>query len=91
MGFAESLEYGTYATDYAILLTLVGVDKHSETSRRHIPDAAAVNYLMGKLWVTYGDTSKAVEYFVEALKLNPFLWEAFSELCNTGEFCCSIS
>jgi anaphase-promoting complex subunit 3 len=80
------LEYAAHATIHRIVLTLDRVDKHSETSRRHIPDAAAVNYLLGKLWVTYGDTAKAVEFFVEALKLNPFLWEAFSELCNTGKF-----
>jgi anaphase-promoting complex subunit 3 len=64
------------------------VDKHSETSRRHIPDAPAVNYLLGKLWVSYGDSPKAVEYFAEALKLNPFLWDSFSELCSTGKSPC---
>jgi hypothetical protein len=65
---------------------MAGVDKHTESSRRHIPDAAAVNFLLGKLWASYGETTKAVEFFVEALKLNPFLWEAFIELCNTGMY-----
>jgi len=60
------------------------VDKHSDTSRKHLPDAAAVNYLIGKLWLGYGDVTKAVDCFVESLKISPFLWESFSELCKTG-------
>lgn len=62
-------------------------DKHSETSRRHVPDAAAVNCLLGKLWKAHGDQNKAVGYYVEALKLNPFMWDAFLELCETGRYC----
>jgi anaphase-promoting complex subunit 3 len=61
-------------------------DKHTEVARRHVPDAAAVNFLLGKLWISYGETTKAVDFFVEALKLNPFLWEAFTEICNSGMF-----
>jgi anaphase-promoting complex subunit 3 len=63
---------------------LTRADKHSENSRRHLPDAAAVQYLLGKLWMLYGETTKAVECFVEALRLNPFLWDAFTDMCNTG-------
>jgi len=29
--------------------------------------------------------SKASEAYLQALKLNPFLWHAFEELCNRGE------
>lgn len=39
---------------------------------------------MAKLWHGYGDTKKAVDYYVEALKLNPFMWDAFLGLCDTG-------
>ncbi|KAI9822991.1 MAG: anaphase-promoting complex subunit cdc27 [Thelocarpon impressellum] len=59
-------------------------NKHSETSRRHLPDAAAVYCLLGKLWHGYGDPKKAVDYYVEALKINPFMWDAFLGLCDTG-------
>ncbi|EON65595.1 hypothetical protein W97_04833 [Coniosporium apollinis CBS 100218] len=59
-------------------------NKHSESSRRHLPDAAAVNCLLGKLWRAYGDTKKAVDCYVEALKLNPFMWDAFLDLCDMG-------
>lgn len=62
-----------------------GTDKHTESIRRNVPDAAAVNFLLGKLWSSYGEVQKAVEFFLEALKLNPFLWEAFSELCQSGK------
>jgi len=60
------------------------LDKHSESSRRHLPDAAAVNCLLGKLWRAHGDMKKAVDCYVEALKLNPFMWDAYLDLCDTG-------
>ncbi|OCL14176.1 TPR-like protein [Glonium stellatum] len=59
-------------------------NKHSEISRRHLPDAAAVNCLLGKLWRAHGDMKKAVDCYVEALKLNPFMWDAYLDLCDTG-------
>ncbi|KAH0562650.1 hypothetical protein GP486_002666 [Trichoglossum hirsutum] len=36
------------------------------------------------LWHAYDDIKKAVDCYVEALKLNPFMWDAFLGLCNTG-------
>lgn len=60
-------------------------DKHSETRRQHTPDAAAVYCLKGKLWHAHGDPKKAVECYVESLKLNPFMWDAFAALCETGK------
>ncbi|KAI9792189.1 MAG: anaphase-promoting complex subunit cdc27 [Peltula sp. TS41687] len=59
-------------------------NKHTETSRRHLPDAAAVYSLLGKLWHGYGDVKKAVDCYVEAVKLNPFMWDAFLGLCDIG-------
>ncbi|KAL2002124.1 hypothetical protein VTN02DRAFT_613 [Thermoascus thermophilus] len=59
-------------------------NKHSETRRQHLPDAAAVLCLQGKLWQAHKDLNKAVECYVEALKLNPFMWDAFLGLCETG-------
>lgn len=41
--------------------------------------------LQGKLWQAHKDLNKAVECYVEALKLNPFMWDAFLGLCETGE------
>ncbi|OJJ31023.1 hypothetical protein ASPWEDRAFT_54315 [Aspergillus wentii DTO 134E9] len=59
-------------------------NKHSETRRQHLPDAAAVFCLQGKLWHAHKDLNKAVECFAEALKTNPFMWDAFLGLCETG-------
>ncbi|KAJ5473513.1 20S cyclosome subunit (BimA/Nuc2/Cdc27) [Penicillium sp. IBT 31633x] len=59
-------------------------NKHSETQRQHLPDAAAVYSLQGKLWHAHKDLTKAVDCYVEALKLNPFMWDAFLGLCETG-------
>ncbi|KAF1840199.1 nuclear protein bima [Cucurbitaria berberidis CBS 394.84] len=58
--------------------------KHSETSRRHIPDAAACYCMLGKLYAAHGDTKKAIDYYVEALKINSFMWDAFTGLCDIG-------
>jgi anaphase-promoting complex subunit 3 len=59
-------------------------NKHSETQRQHLPDAAAVYCLQGKLWHAHKDLNKAVDCYVDSLKLNPFMWDAFLGLCATG-------
>ncbi|KAK2762596.1 anaphase-promoting complex subunit cdc27 [Arachnomyces sp. PD_36] len=59
-------------------------NKHSETRRQHLPDAAAVLCLQGKLWHAHKDLNKAVECYAECLRLNPFVWDAFLGLCETG-------
>ncbi|KAL4935139.1 protein bima [Aspergillus oleicola] len=59
-------------------------NKHSETRRQHLPDAAAVFCLQGKLWQAHKEHNKAVECYAAALKLNPFMWDAFLNLCETG-------
>lgn len=58
--------------------------KHSETSRRHMPDAAAVQTLLARLWRGHGDLKKAGDYYVEAHKANPFIWDTFEGLCKIG-------
>lgn len=57
--------------------------KHTQTSRQPYPDAAAILCLLGKLHRCY-DKKKAVNYYEEALKLNPFMWDAFTDLCDMG-------
>ncbi|MCJ1336839.1 anaphase-promoting complex subunit cdc27 [Bachmanniomyces sp. S44760] len=59
-------------------------NKHTETKRQHLPDAAAVYCLQGKLWQAHNDTNKAIECYAESLKLNPFMWDAFLGLCDLG-------
>ncbi|KAJ5287083.1 hypothetical protein N7478_002769 [Penicillium angulare] len=59
-------------------------NKHSETQRQHLPDAAAVYCLQGKLFHAHKDLNKAVDCYVDSLKLNPFMWDAFLGLCATG-------
>jgi anaphase-promoting complex subunit 3 len=59
-------------------------NKHSETSRRHLPDAAAVQTLLARLWRAHGDSKRAGECYVEAHKANPFIWESFEGLCKIG-------
>lgn len=61
------------------------IDQHSDTQRRILPDAAAVYCLLGKLYQNMNDQKKAVEAYVAAVKINPFLWEAFTGLCDTGK------
>lgn len=59
-------------------------ERTSDAPRRYIPDAAAVNNILGRLLLGIGDVKRAAEYFVEALALNPFMWDAFESLCDTG-------
>ncbi|RDW65415.1 hypothetical protein BP5796_10107 [Coleophoma crateriformis] len=58
--------------------------KHSQFSRHSYPDAAAISCLLGKLYNGYDDKKKAISCFEEALKLNPFMWDAFTTLCDMG-------
>ncbi|OLL23906.1 Protein bimA [Neolecta irregularis DAH-3] len=58
---------------------------HTDKKRRHIPDAGAVYCLLGHLSSQGGGTiRKSMEYYVSAVKANPFLWEAFDGLCKLG-------
>lgn len=59
-------------------------DKHTDTRRQPLPDAAAVYCLQGKLWHAHQELNKAIECYAEALKLNPFMWDAFLGLCDLG-------
>ena len=59
-------------------------NKHTETRRQQLPDAAAVYCLQGKLLHAYDDANRAIECYAEALKLNPFMWDAFLGLCDLG-------
>lgn len=58
--------------------------KHTATSRQLLPDAAAASCLLGKLYSGYDDKIKAIRCFEESLKLNPFMWDAFTSLCDMG-------
>lgn len=49
-----------------------------------MPDAAAIFTLQGRLFHAHKDISKAVDCWAEALKLNPFMWDAFLGLCESG-------
>ncbi|KAI4174622.1 MAG: hypothetical protein LQ343_002195 [Gyalolechia ehrenbergii] len=59
-------------------------NKHTENRRQHLPDAAAIHCLQGKLWQAHRDSAKAIESYAEALKHNPFMWDAFIGLCSLG-------
>ncbi|KAI5928392.1 hypothetical protein F4810DRAFT_1532 [Camillea tinctor] len=58
--------------------------KHGATSRAQGPDTASVSCLLGKLYRVYEDKKKAILYFEDALKMNPFMWDAFTALCDMG-------
>ncbi|KAK7887813.1 anaphase-promoting complex subunit cdc27 [Exophiala xenobiotica] len=58
--------------------------QHNESRRQHLPDAAAVFCLKGKLWKAHKNIDQAVESWAAALKLNPFMWDAFAGLSESG-------
>ena len=59
-------------------------NQHNESRRQHLPDAAAVLCLKGKLWKAHKNMDQAVECWATALKLNPFMWDAYSALAESG-------
>ncbi|KHO00685.1 Tetratricopeptide-like helical [Metarhizium album ARSEF 1941] len=60
------------------------VGKHTATTRAGFPDIPALLCLLGKLHRGYGDKKKAVSCFEESLRKNPFMWDAFTALCDMG-------
>ncbi|KAL1842392.1 hypothetical protein VTJ49DRAFT_5351 [Mycothermus thermophilus] len=60
------------------------VGRHTASARAPYPDAAAVSCLLGKLYRAYDDKKRAVACFEDALKKNPFMWDAFTTLCDMG-------
>ncbi|KAI1213045.1 putative 20S cyclosome subunit [Annulohypoxylon truncatum] len=58
--------------------------KYGATSRALYPDSASTACLLGKLYKAYDDKTKASLNFEEALKINPFMWDAFTALCDMG-------
>ncbi|KAH7041062.1 uncharacterized protein B0I36DRAFT_232847 [Microdochium trichocladiopsis] len=61
-----------------------GFGKHGATTRSQHPDAATILCLLGKLYRARDEKKKAVISFEEALKANPFMWDAFTALCDMG-------
>jgi anaphase-promoting complex subunit 3 len=59
-------------------------DDHSDGMRNHLPDAGALLCLMGHLYRSSGDSKRAMDTYIEALKVNPYLWEAFDGLIELG-------
>ncbi|KAF5018794.1 hypothetical protein F66182_9212 [Fusarium sp. NRRL 66182] len=53
-------------------------------SERFIPDLPSINRLLGKLHRANGDLQSAARYFVTALESDPFMWDAFTDLCDSG-------
>lgn len=60
------------------------VGKHSSASRGAASDAPAMLCLLARLYRGYEDKKKAISCFEEALKMNPFMWDAFTALCDMG-------
>lgn len=60
------------------------VGKHTATTRAGFPDTPALLCLLGNLHRSYGDKKKAVSCFEDSLKKNPFMWDAFTALCDMG-------
>lgn len=60
------------------------IGRHTTSTRAPYPDAAAVSCLLGKLYRGYDDKKRAVSCFEDALRANPFMWDAFTILCDMG-------
>jgi anaphase-promoting complex subunit 3 len=60
------------------------IGKHTTSARAPYPDASAASCLLGKLYRAYDDKRRAIPCFEDALRANPFMWDAFTILCDMG-------
>ncbi len=58
--------------------------RHTASTRTLHPDVASVSCLLGKLYRAIEDKKKAIACFEDALRANPFMWDAFTSLCDIG-------
>ncbi|KAI1877964.1 hypothetical protein JX265_002333 [Neoarthrinium moseri] len=58
--------------------------RHNGSTRSPNPDAASVACLLARLYRAYDDKKKAILCFEESLKINPFMWDAFTALSDMG-------
>lgn len=84
-----SMELGEYDRGDLVLSGVIDLWENNtklstEFERNIIPDAAACFTLLGKLQSLLNNKQKAAWYYSEALKLNPYIFEAFEELCKMG-------
>lgn len=63
----------------------VAAGKRQDAPKRYTPDTAVILSLLGELLEARNDTKRAVECYVAALKLNPFMWDSFERICNSGD------
>ncbi|RHZ06421.1 hypothetical protein DYB37_011376 [Aphanomyces astaci] len=55
-----------------------------EGATKDVPNGAAGLYLLGRVHRRLHRTDQAIECFTESLKLDPFLWSSFENLCELG-------
>ncbi|KAK4123270.1 TPR-like protein [Parathielavia appendiculata] len=60
------------------------IGRHTTSARAPYPDASSASCLLGKLYRAYDDKKRAVPCFEDALRANPFMWDAFTILCDMG-------
>lgn len=72
-------ERGTYLSANGIF----SIDKEPSQDR-FFPNSSAASRLLGKLYKAAGDSKTASMHFVAALEASPFMWDAFTELCDIG-------
>ncbi|KAK2066588.1 hypothetical protein P8C59_000393 [Phyllachora maydis] len=58
--------------------------KHGPWGGAPYPDMATFSCLLGKLYRGLDDKKKAISCFEDALRGNPFMWDAFTILCDMG-------
>jgi len=64
---------------------VIDLDDHADNTRNHLPDLGAMLCLAGHLHKGAGDNKRAMDSYIEALRTNPYLWEAFDGLIELGK------
>jgi anaphase-promoting complex subunit 3 len=67
-----------------IIDNYINLDPFSSAAKlNQTPDLASVLCLLGSLCK---NVDEAAQYYVQCIKTNPFMWEAFENLCQMGIF-----
>ncbi|CCF60797.1 hypothetical protein KAFR_0L01870 [Kazachstania africana CBS 2517] len=69
----------------ACLILVMRLDEFHRDFNDHfisMPNLATIHSLIGKLYQRVDNTKSSIQHHIEALKIDPFLWESLSALCN---------
>ncbi|CCK68666.1 anaphase promoting complex subunit CDC27 KNAG_0B02240 [Huiozyma naganishii CBS 8797] len=79
---ALKLEKNEESACLHLVMRLPEFEKDQSFDFFFMPDLATIHCLIGKLYGSFYDDKASINHHIEALKLNPYLWESYTSLFN---------